>query len=112
MDSDSVLGRDTLKEAIKYMEDDGVGAVAGSVSVINTETLLARLQYLEYVKGLNLVRRAQGFIRAVSIVPGPIGLFRKSAVLGVGCGRVRLGVACAEIDLFRKGKVETFFFLL
>ena len=30
------------------------------------------------------MRRAQGFVRAVSIVPGPIGTFRKSALQAVG----------------------------
>jgi cellulose synthase/poly-beta-1,6-N-acetylglucosamine synthase-like glycosyltransferase len=84
MDSDSALSRDALKEAIRYLEDPDVAAVAGAVEVTNLGTLWTKLQYLEYIKGLNLVRRAQGFIRGVSIVPGPIGLFRKSAVEGVG----------------------------
>jgi cellulose synthase/poly-beta-1,6-N-acetylglucosamine synthase-like glycosyltransferase len=84
MDSDSVLRRDTLTEAMKYLEDERVAAVAGSVEVVNPFTLWSRLQYLEYVKGLNLVRRAQGVLRQVSIVPGPIGVFRRSAVEAIG----------------------------
>jgi cellulose synthase/poly-beta-1,6-N-acetylglucosamine synthase-like glycosyltransferase len=84
MDSDSALAPESLREAIKYFEDPDVGAVAGAVEVTNRGTLWSNLQFLEYIKGLNLVRRAQGFVRGVSIVPGPIGLFRKSAVMGVG----------------------------
>ena len=84
MDSDSVLTPDTLKEAVKYFTDPDVGAVAGAVEVVNTQTLWGRLQYLEYLKGLNLVRRAQGVLQGVSIVPGPIGMFRRSAVLALG----------------------------
>jgi len=84
MDSDSALSKDALKEAIRYLEDPDVAAVAGAVEVTNLGTIWSKLQYLEYIKGLNLVRRAQGFVRGVSIVPGPIGLFRKSAVEGVG----------------------------
>jgi biofilm PGA synthesis N-glycosyltransferase PgaC len=84
MDSDSALARDSLRAMVRYLEDPDVAAVAGAVEVTNLDTLWSKLQYLEYVKGLNLVRRAQGFVRGVSIVPGPIGLFRKSAVAGVG----------------------------
>jgi cellulose synthase/poly-beta-1,6-N-acetylglucosamine synthase-like glycosyltransferase len=84
MDSDSALHPDSLKDAIRHFRDPDVAAVGGAVKVTNTISFWSRLQYLEYVKGLNLVRRAQGFIRAVSIVPGPIGVFRKSAVTEVG----------------------------
>ena len=84
MDSDSTLSVDALAMAVRYLEDPDVAAVAGAVEVTNLNTIWSKLQYLEYIKGLNLVRRAQGFVRAVSIVPGPIGLFRTSAVAGVG----------------------------
>jgi cellulose synthase/poly-beta-1,6-N-acetylglucosamine synthase-like glycosyltransferase len=33
---------------------------------------------------LNLARRAQGFLRVVNIVPGPIGIFRREALESVG----------------------------
>ncbi|MFO0663192.1 MAG: glycosyltransferase family 2 protein [Polyangiaceae bacterium] len=84
MDSDSALSREALKMMIRHFEDPDVVAVAGAVEVTNLETIWSKLQYLEYIKGLNLVRRAQGFVRGVSIVPGPIGLFRKRAVAEVG----------------------------
>lgn len=84
MDSDSALSPDSLKAMIGYFEDPSVAAVAGSVEVTNLSTIWCKMQYLEYIKGLNLVRRAQGFVKGVSIVPGPIGMFRKSAVMGVG----------------------------
>jgi len=84
MDSDSVLHRGTLRAAMRHFADETVAAVAGRVVVINPKTLWSRLQFLEYVKGLNFVRRAQGFLRAVSIVPGPIGVFRRSAIAQVG----------------------------
>jgi biofilm PGA synthesis N-glycosyltransferase PgaC len=84
MDSDSVLERGTLRAAMRYFADPTVAAVAGRVVVINPATLWSRLQFLEYIKGLNFVRRAQGFLRAVSIVPGPIGVFRRAAIAQVG----------------------------
>jgi len=84
MDSDSELDRGSLRAAVRWFEDANVGAVAGAVEVVNRRTLWGRLQHVEYTKGLNLVRRAQGFLRAVCIVPGPIGVFRKTALARVG----------------------------
>jgi poly-beta-1,6-N-acetyl-D-glucosamine synthase len=84
MDGDSHLTPDTLMEAMPYFSDPDVGAVAGNVRVGNVRNLWTRLQSLEYVRGLNLVRRAQSFIRASIVVPGPIGVFRKVALQEVG----------------------------
>ena len=84
MDGDSTLHPMTLKNAIRHMRDPNVGAVAGSVKVINRTNWLASLQALEYLEGLNMVRSAQGFFRLVNIIPGPIGMFRRSAIESVG----------------------------
>ncbi|MDH3455377.1 MAG: glycosyltransferase family 2 protein [Gemmatimonadota bacterium] len=84
MDADSAIAPDSLREAIPHFQDESVGAVAGNVKVLNRENLLTRLQALEYIEGLNLPRRAQGFIAAVNIVPGPVGLFRMEALQEVG----------------------------
>ncbi|HSM04677.1 MAG TPA: glycosyltransferase family 2 protein [Longimicrobiales bacterium] len=84
MDADSQLEPQTLREAVRHMAQDSVGAVAGNVKVRNRGNFLARLQALEYIEGLNLPRRAQGFVAAVNIVPGPVGLFRREALEEVG----------------------------
>ena len=84
MDGDSRLSRDTLRRAMPHFADARIGAVAGNVKVVNRGTLWSRLQALEYIEGLNLARRAQGFVRVVNIIPGPIGIFRRSALTGVG----------------------------
>jgi cellulose synthase/poly-beta-1,6-N-acetylglucosamine synthase-like glycosyltransferase len=84
MDADSQLTPGTLRMAMRHMDDISVGAVAGNVKVRNRETLVARMQALEYIEGLNLPRRAQGFVAAVNIVPGPVGLFRREALEEVG----------------------------
>ena len=65
---------------MQQFSDPSVGAVAGNVKVSNRQKLITKLQALEYVEGLNLPRRAQGFIAAVNIVPGPVGLFRREAL--------------------------------
>jgi poly-beta-1,6 N-acetyl-D-glucosamine synthase len=84
MDGDSRLHPDTLRFAMRHFIDARVGAVAGNVKVVNRANLWTRLQALEYVEGLNTVRRAQGFLRVVNIIPGPIGIFRRDALVRVG----------------------------
>jgi poly-beta-1,6-N-acetyl-D-glucosamine synthase len=84
MDADSWMDPGTLRAAMGHFADPTVGAVAGNVKVANRKGLLARLQALEYIEGLNMPRRAQGFIAAVNIVPGPVGIFRRSALEEVG----------------------------
>ena len=84
MDGDSRLHRDTLHYAMRHFADARVGAVAGNVKVVNRGNLWTRLQALEYVEGLNMARRAQGFLRVVNIIPGPIGVFRRDALVAAG----------------------------
>jgi poly-beta-1,6 N-acetyl-D-glucosamine synthase len=84
MDGDSALTRDTLREGVKHFLDPSIGAVAGNVKVVNRGNMLAKLQALEYIEGLNMARKAQGFFRMVNIIPGPVGFFRKQALYDVG----------------------------
>jgi cellulose synthase/poly-beta-1,6-N-acetylglucosamine synthase-like glycosyltransferase len=84
MDADSYLEPQTLRRAARHFADPAVGAVAGNVKVENRNSLITRLQALEYIEGLNMPRRAQGFVAAVNIVPGPVGMFRREALEEVG----------------------------
>jgi poly-beta-1,6 N-acetyl-D-glucosamine synthase len=84
MDGDSALEPSTLRMAVRHFGDPNVGAVAGSVKVVNRSNILSALQALEYIEGLNMVRQAQAFFRVVSIIPGPIGVFRRDALLRIG----------------------------
>lgn len=84
IDTDSTLTPRTLRLAARHLADPTVAAVAGNVKVANRRNLITWLQALEYVEGLNMMRRAQAFFRLVNIVPGPLGLFRRQAILDVG----------------------------
>jgi poly-beta-1,6 N-acetyl-D-glucosamine synthase len=84
MDADSWVEPQTLRAAMPHFRDPSVGAVAGNVKIVNRDHWLTRLQALEYIEGLNMPRRAQGFIGAVNIVPGPVGIFRLEALQEVG----------------------------
>jgi cellulose synthase/poly-beta-1,6-N-acetylglucosamine synthase-like glycosyltransferase len=84
VDADSRLNREAVELMVPYFEDPKIAAVAGSVYVVNQVNLLTKLQALEYIEGLNMVRAGQSFFKAVNIVPGPLGMFRKSALYDVG----------------------------
>jgi poly-beta-1,6-N-acetyl-D-glucosamine synthase len=84
MDSDSRLTPAALRYAVRHFSDPHVGAVAGNVKVINRHNIWTKLQALEYIEGLNIVRRAQAFWRTVNVIPGPMGIFRRTAIEGVG----------------------------
>ena len=84
MDSDSRLTSAALRYAVRHFNDPHVGAVAGNVKVINRHNIWTKLQALEYIEGLNIVRKAQAFFRSVNVIPGPIGIFRRTAIEGTG----------------------------
>ncbi len=84
VDADSKLSEDAVELMAGYFTDPKIGAVAGSVYVTNTDNLWTKLQALEYIQGLNLVRNGQALFKLVNIIPGPIGMFRKEAVKSIG----------------------------
>ena len=84
VDGDSQLSQNTLKAAIRHFRDPKIGAIAGNVKVDNRNNMWTTLQALEYVEGLNMARSAQSLFKAVNIIPGPLGLFRKKAIIDAG----------------------------
>jgi poly-beta-1,6 N-acetyl-D-glucosamine synthase len=84
MDSDSRLTPEALRYAVAHFRDPHVGAVAGNVKVINRHNIWTKLQALEYIEGLNIVRNAQAFFRTVNVIPGPMGIFRRTAIEATG----------------------------
>ncbi|HEU5162484.1 MAG TPA: glycosyltransferase family 2 protein [Thermoanaerobaculia bacterium] len=84
MDADSRLSPEALRYAVRHFRDENVGAVAGNVKVVNRHNIWTKLQALEYIEGLNIVRKAQGWFRSVNVIPGPIGIFRRAVLERVG----------------------------
>jgi len=84
MDGDSQLSPESVKFAVRHFENPAIGAVAGNVKVLNRNKFITDLQALEYIEGLNMARSAQSYIRLVNIIPGPIGLFRRKAIVDAG----------------------------
>lgn len=83
VDADTRLDPDSLQYGLRHFADPRVGAVGGFVGVANTNKLLCQFQALEYMQSLNFVRRALSELGLVTVVPGPVGLFRREAILQV-----------------------------
>jgi len=84
VDADSKLDKYAIELLVQHFQDPEIAAVAGSVSVVNTDTFLTKLQSLEYIQGLNMVKNGQSYLKLVNIIPGPLGMFRKEAMREVG----------------------------
>ena len=80
IDADSRLAPDALKRLVSRMDDPGVSGVSGQITVRNRRNLIARLQAYEYVVANGGLRTAQSLFGLVLVVPGPIGLYRRSAL--------------------------------
>jgi cellulose synthase/poly-beta-1,6-N-acetylglucosamine synthase-like glycosyltransferase/spore germination protein YaaH/peptidoglycan/xylan/chitin deacetylase (PgdA/CDA1 family) len=84
IDADTQLNKDVLRRMVPHFEDASVAAVAGNVKVGNRINLLTRWQHIEYVTSQNFDRLAFARLNAITVVPGAIGAFRKSALDAAG----------------------------
>lgn len=84
IDADTQLKDDAIYHLMTYFTDDEIGAVAGTVKVGNDTNIITRWQSIEYITAQNMDRRAFDLINSITVVPGAIGAFRKSAVFKAG----------------------------
>src|SRR5207248_2678032 len=80
IDADTVFQRDTLSRLMRHFRDPKVGAVSGNTRIANRHKLITKLQSLEYIVGFNLDRRMGDLFDCITVVPGAIGAFRKTAL--------------------------------
>ncbi|MGC8812773.1 MAG: glycosyltransferase, partial [Candidatus Aenigmatarchaeota archaeon] len=83
VDADSFPKKKSLKKLVKYFVDPEVGAVAGTVKVLNKNKLLTLPQSLEYLHQ-GFQRVCQGFLDAIMVAPGPLTAYRKEALAKAG----------------------------
>ncbi|MEM4206710.1 MAG: glycosyltransferase family 2 protein [Nitrososphaerota archaeon] len=84
IDADTRLEKDAIEYLVKHFSDNQVAAVAGNVKVGNRDRALTKLQALEYVASINIQRRGEGYFNKLTVVPGPLGAFRKNVLKEVG----------------------------
>jgi cellulose synthase/poly-beta-1,6-N-acetylglucosamine synthase-like glycosyltransferase/peptidoglycan/xylan/chitin deacetylase (PgdA/CDA1 family)/spore germination protein YaaH len=84
IDADTQLKPDAIYHLMSYFTDEEIGAVAGTVKVGNETNMITRWQSIEYITAQNMDRRAFDLLNSITVVPGAIGAFRKSAVFKAG----------------------------
>ena len=84
IDADTQLKADAISQLMKKVDSKLVGAVAGNVKVGNEINMITRWQSIEYITSQNFDRRAFDLLNCITVVPGAIGGFRKSALIEAG----------------------------
>ncbi|HTD98378.1 MAG TPA: glycosyltransferase, partial [Mucilaginibacter sp.] len=84
IDADTQLKDDAVYHLMTYFTDKEIGAVAGTVKVGNENNMVTRWQSIEYITAQNMDRRAFDLLNSITVVPGAIGAFRKSAITKAG----------------------------
>lgn len=84
IDADTLLDPGAVALLARWFTDPRIGAVSGTAKVGNRHTLVTAWQHVEYTTGFNFERRAYSDLNAITVVPGAIGAWRRSALLDMG----------------------------
>jgi len=80
VDADCYHEKDALIKVMNcFKEDPNIEAVTSSVRVKNQETLLGKLQFIEYTL-IAWARKLLEFINSVYVTPGPLSVYRKKTL--------------------------------
>jgi cellulose synthase/poly-beta-1,6-N-acetylglucosamine synthase-like glycosyltransferase/peptidoglycan/xylan/chitin deacetylase (PgdA/CDA1 family) len=84
LDADTQFQTDTIGRLVRWFADEKVGAVAGNAKVGNRTNMITRWQALEYIVAQNLERRALAALGTLTVIPGAVGAWRRTALETVG----------------------------
>ncbi|MGC1618907.1 MAG: glycosyltransferase [Candidatus Acidiferrum sp.] len=84
IDADTEVEPDAIGKLLRHFSDPAVGAVAGNVKVGNRSRWLTRWQALEYITSQNMEKRAFDLLNCITVVPGALGAWRKTAIEAAG----------------------------
>lgn len=84
LDADTLFEPATIPRLIAPLRHPLMAAVSGHACVGNARNFVTRCQSLEYLCGFNLDRRAYTLWNCVTVVPGAISAFRRSAIEAAG----------------------------
>lgn len=97
IDADASPDPDILKYIVPHFRFPRVAAVTGNPRVANRQTLLGKLQSIEFTSIISLQRRAQRVWGRIMTMSGVVGAFRRSALNDVG--QFSPEMATEDIDL-------------
>ncbi len=83
IDADSYPMKDALLKMAPYFDDSRVAAVTSSIFVKNPKGFLENLQEMEYLL-IAWNRKLLDYLNSVYVTPGPLSLYRKEVLEGVG----------------------------
>nr|WP_286163701.1 poly-beta-1,6-N-acetyl-D-glucosamine synthase [Bacillus sp. AFS088145] len=86
IDSDAILAPKAAQYLIYHFLHSGerLGAVTGNPRIRNRDTLLSRLQIVEYSSIIGAIKRTQRMLDKIMTVSGVVVAFRKKALVDVG----------------------------
>lgn len=102
MDGDCVLEKSALANMNKIFDDEDVIAAGGVIHImqmfkLNTKpSMIVVMQALDYIKGFYIYKASLAYNKALSIISGAFGAFRKSVIDEIGGFKKGLG---EDIDI-------------
>jgi cellulose synthase/poly-beta-1,6-N-acetylglucosamine synthase-like glycosyltransferase/peptidoglycan/xylan/chitin deacetylase (PgdA/CDA1 family) len=84
IDADTEIETDAISKLVRHFSNPKIGAVAGNVKVGNRSRWLTRWQALEYITSQNMEKRAFDLLNCITVVPGALGAWRKTAIEAAG----------------------------
>ena len=77
-DADSFPKRNSISRMVGFFNDETVGGVTSKVLVKNRNNILTKIQTVEY-KLVGFTRKLLGYLEAIYVTNGPLGIFRMEA---------------------------------
>ena len=84
LDADTMIAPDSVRLLVSHFADNEVAAVSGNTRVGNVHNFITRFQRVEYIRDFNLMKNGMCRYNAQPVVPGALGMWRKSAILECG----------------------------
>jgi len=84
LDADTRIAPNAISMLLPHFSGKRVAAVSGNTKVGNASNIITRCQKVEYLRDFNLIKNGMSRMNCMSVVPGALGAWRKSAIAEVG----------------------------